>query len=499
MRIGGKLLSAFAVTAAYSALGVYAKDAASDVVVLTKSNFDSVAKDPISLIEFYAPWCGHCKALAPEYEKAATELKGTVPLAKVDCTVEEEVCRDHGVEGYPTLKVFRNGESSPYKGQRTADSIVSYMQKQALPSVSTVTEDTFKHFSESDKVVVVGFFEDTKSTEYKAFEAAAESLRDDYVFGAASDKALLEAQGIKAPGVVLYKKFDEGKNVFEGKFATDAIQKFVKANGTPLMDDISPNNYATYVQSGLPLAYLFINNDEQRAKVGPAVEAVAKQFKGKVNFAYIDATKFGQHGVSLGLKEQWPAVVISEPAKSTKYPFDQSKEITTANIESFVKDFVSGSIKPFLKSEEVPESNDGPVKVAVLNNYNDLVLNKNADVLVEFYAPWCGHCKNLAPIWDSLGEKVKTLGTDKIVIAKMDATANDLPADSPFHIEGFPTIKLFKAGNNEIVDFSGDRTLDGFVSFLKTHAVNAAELESAAAPAASEPATSDEDADHDEL
>ncbi len=70
------------------------------------------------------------KALAPEYEVAATELKSSsIKIAKVDCTVETEVCAEYDVKGYPTLKVFREGASSKYEGARTADSIVSYMKK----------------------------------------------------------------------------------------------------------------------------------------------------------------------------------------------------------------------------------------------------------------------------------------------------------------------------------------------------------------------------------
>lgn len=67
-------------------------------------------------------YSGHCKALAPEYEEAATALKEKdIKLAKVDCTEEAELCKEYGVEGYPTLKVFRGAENiTPYSGPRKA-------------------------------------------------------------------------------------------------------------------------------------------------------------------------------------------------------------------------------------------------------------------------------------------------------------------------------------------------------------------------------------------
>ena len=66
-----------------------------DVVILTDSNFEQTiysSKD-IWMVEFYAPWCGHCKALEPEWNAAATELKGKVKFAKVDATVEQKLAQ----------------------------------------------------------------------------------------------------------------------------------------------------------------------------------------------------------------------------------------------------------------------------------------------------------------------------------------------------------------------------------------------------------------------
>ena len=79
--------------------------------MLDQTNFDALvlkSKD-IWIVEFYAPWCGHCQALEPEYAQAARNLKGQVKLGKVDATVEQALAQRFNVRGYPTLKVFDYG------------------------------------------------------------------------------------------------------------------------------------------------------------------------------------------------------------------------------------------------------------------------------------------------------------------------------------------------------------------------------------------------------
>ena len=94
------------------------------VFVLTDRNYDlAVAEFDYLLVYFYAPWCGHCKALGPEFVKAGQMLKekdSTIKLGKVNGTEETELMDKHGVDGYPKLKLYRKGQLVLYTGGRMA-------------------------------------------------------------------------------------------------------------------------------------------------------------------------------------------------------------------------------------------------------------------------------------------------------------------------------------------------------------------------------------------
>ncbi|KAL1427292.1 hypothetical protein MTO96_017581 [Rhipicephalus appendiculatus] len=146
------------------------------VLILKESNFEPAIKDHQHVfVMFYAPWCGHCKAMAPEYVKAAKQLEeegSDIKLAKVDASVERQLAEQHDLRGFPTLKFFRYGQPLQYKienlGARTADEMMRWLKTKAeTPARPLTTVDEARAFVDSAEVVVVGFFKDQTSEEAK--------------------------------------------------------------------------------------------------------------------------------------------------------------------------------------------------------------------------------------------------------------------------------------------------------------------------------------------
>merc|ERR1712203_356805 len=480
--------SLFIVTA-LMAFSAYADEVTKEegVLVLTTKNFDAViAENEYVLVEFYAPWCGHCKSLAPEYAKAAEQLASDgseVLLVKVDATIHGELAKEFGAGGYPTLKWFKGSDrSSPvdYKGGRKSDEIISWVTKKSGPACIPVNgAEAAEKFRDDNEVVVVGFV----AADDAVFNAAGDSF-DDINFGvldADAAKALDVAEGKMA----LLKNFDDKRADFTGATKEELIS-FVGTEQLALVNEFSDKTAPKIFGGDLKQHNLLFaaKSASDFDTIQAAFAESAKSFKGKLLFVLVDCDVEDNKRVMefCGITEEnCPDMrVINMEKNMAKYAPEKS-DLSAEGVKAFVNGVLDGSIKRHLKSEEVPDNSENAVKVIVGKNFNDLVLDPTKNVFVEFYAPWCGHCKSLAPIWDELGEKYED--HPNIVIAKSDATANEFET---VEVQGFPTLKFFPAGG-EMQDYNGGRTLDDFVKFLEPEGAAEAEEDEA------------EDDGHDEL
>jgi len=221
-----------------------------DVVELTDSNFAQtvIGSDYVWLVEFYAPWCGHCKQFAPEYARAAKNLHGIVHVGAVNCDEQKQICGAFGIQGFPTVKIFpwstvpvpdgQPGqvmkEPTEYNGQRTASSLAKAAIDMVPNFVHKIDGESEEKFMKNTLGKVLLFTD--KKTVPTLFKALALEYRNRLHFGwiKSTEKELVEKYGVeKFPTVLVQKKGEEEFNKFDGKVGFDALNNFLKKYSPP--------------------------------------------------------------------------------------------------------------------------------------------------------------------------------------------------------------------------------------------------------------------------
>ncbi|NXU57333.1 PDIA2 isomerase, partial [Turnix velox] len=448
------------------------------VLVLHEHNFARALNEHnLLLVEFYAPWCGHCRRLAPAYAEAAATLRdkdSPARLGKVDATVQTALATEFGISSYPTLKLFRDGNRThpfAYTGRMDAKGIVSWVQRRAGPSATLLQDpDTAAAFVGSQDVVVVGFFKDLESEAAQVFHEVAGNVVD-MTFGVADAAEVFEAYGLSADTVCLFKKFDEGRE----DFPVDTERGLDAAELTQLLHIHRLKLVMEFTQEtsddifGVKIPHhmlLFVNkSSSEQLSLRDGFQTAASSFRGKVLFVMVDVAGYGAEVLPFfGMTpSEAPTLRLVKMDNNRKYQMEQDVFSDVA-IRSFVQAVLDGKVKPRLLSAEPPEDWDSrPVKVLVGKTFEKVAFDETKNVFVKFYAPWCSHCQAMAAAWEELGERYKD--HENIVIAELDAMANEL---ENITISGFPTLHYFPAGpGRKMIEYKNKRDVETFSKFLE--------------------------------
>lgn len=438
------------------------------------------------LVEFYAPWCGHCKSLAPEWTKASNTLdkeNSAMKLGKVDATEEKGLQEKFGVKGFPTIKYFKNGKDSEYGGGRTESEIVSWVAKKSGPAFTSIASvDDLEKMQEAKEVFVLGVFDSLDSGSAKSFVSMAEA-DDENVYAVTTVADVKTKLAITGDAVVVLKAFDDLRSdlALASGFDDDAVAKFVLKATTPLIQEFSDESAKKIFGSSIQKHVLIFTDktSDNHAPTLATYKTVAPDFGGKMMFVNVPATETRVSEYFGITADAMPAMVVADMSAGggvKKFFYDGEHEAVA--ITAFANSFLAGELTPTLKSEKVlPEDTAGAVKVVKGTSFKDIVLDNDKDVLMEFYAPWCGHCKKLEPIYEQLATHVAS--NTNLVIGKMDMTANEIDV-AGVEVKGFPTLFFFP-GNTKPTPkaYDGGRDFDSFVKYLSEnthHAFNHEEL-----------------------
>lgn len=374
------------------------------VQVITQSNWNEVLNDPANglwLLKFYAPWCGHCKKLAPTLDKMAPYLAGKLAIGKIDCTVEKELCKDQQIKGYPTLKVYRDGDIFDYPGQRDADSMIDFAEKMSKPAVTLVDSyqdfETSMHLSSSSST--------SSSVAFLAFDPKAklvEPLKQASIQGeelSDVEKYLSSTHALQVYGQVARKlqsmayfgylpvdkiqalsqfgldaKYQKGpilakieKNVdpviYKGDMNSPDVLEWVQLQNVPLVAELTGQNFRKISQMKRPLLIGVVDpNDDASQKLKDDIMIVAKEhedFKDMYRFTIMDGKKWSKFLSQFDIdSKELPQLLVLDVSSRI---FHQNA--TISDVTTFLRGVSDGSIPG---REQVMNSNNGGTAEKIL-------------------------------------------------------------------------------------------------------------------------------------
>ncbi|KAG5489874.1 hypothetical protein GH5_00757 [Leishmania sp. Ghana 2012 LV757] len=457
--------------------------ASAEVQVATQSNFDDVVSGDLTLVKFYAPWCGHCKTLAPEFVKAAEMLTGVAKLAEVDCTKEEALAHKYEVKGFPTLIMFRGGEKvKNYEGPRTAAGIVAFMKAQVGPAMKSIAKsEDLDELKKEDFPLCVVKTASADSEMAVMVAKVADTLRSEMNFALVTDAAMSPEDAMES--LTVYRRGTE-REAYTGAtpMTPDSVKGFLVMAMLDFFGELGHDSFKKYMEANKakPLGWVFIDKETNPGLKESLLE-VAKKYRSQVLLTHVDGDQHRTVAQHLGIPAdaKFPAFVVDHERVHHVMPTDV--QVTDESIAEFLENYLKGKTKQTLMSEAVPAKETVNGLTTVVGNTFAKYTDGTQNVMLLFYAPWCGHCKKLHPDYEKVA---KSLESENVIVAKIDATANDFDREK-FQVTGFPTMFFIPAGKSPMM-YEGGRSADEIKAFVKSH------MTASAAPSGSGGASGEE-------
>jgi len=315
-------------------------------VQLDNESFQAAIEDPENpmwFLKFYAPWCGHCKKMAPMLESAAEKLKGKMAIGKIDCTQHKDVCNKHKVKGFPTLKYSIDGEVMDYSGGREELDIINFAQKMSEPAVVEIRRlEEAKMFAQkkaSDGIVFLGSGKEGSKLS-KLFQTVARKMQANAYF--------LWLEQLESPtdngrdnsyvdkietGIVEPKRWEATvEEMTESVFAA-----WVKDQNVPTISILTPKNFPRISRNGRQLLMAIVDMDNQelvegiKSHIMEFILRAPDQYVEKRYYGLFDGKKWHKFLQQFGVRQE------DNPQYLILNPLDFSGEKTYWRNETYTK------------------------------------------------------------------------------------------------------------------------------------------------------------------
>ncbi|KAF9453143.1 protein disulfide isomerase [Macrolepiota fuliginosa MF-IS2] len=254
------------------------------------ATFVSTLEQGPAFIKFYAPWCGHCKKLAPSWVQLAAHLRNKVTVAEVDCDAQSSLCAAQKIQGYPTLIYFANGVRSEYAGGRRLDQLRTFAETASVGRLHPLNSDSELKTLVAEHDVLYLFLYSTSNPEVvkTAREASAPLLGSPPVYTSHSQD-LFARYGVPSSAswaLIAFKDRDADKSAghLHGSSNTplSAMKEWFLTHRIPSFLELSSDSFQSVMNAPQePLVVIAAVPEHMQGRAKARLEQLAREWKGK--------------------------------------------------------------------------------------------------------------------------------------------------------------------------------------------------------------------------